>query len=835
MGYIVLYYVVPGYAVSDYAYHYSQRGPIVVSLKLLDTIVQTWYSSRRQQGWYMAKSTTLFDKLNQSSTQPVQQLSANRGLAAPPITAYGTNLIGGTQDQAKMAGTPAQRGAAVAAATKIAALGEETEKEKEETLATAKETVEDISKKELASKYVESLGTYGAKVNEWIDSAKKTLVGTAATVQVDVSDAILTGLSPTEKEQAIGLIKQIATESDNQKRLDLEQQLNIVLKKDINSVLNAEQKGQLYDTVSRSIQEATTAAETAIMGADRKLTVADFTQLGTTVDDLSSLLNVPTTDLANMTIGQLQDKIEQVTQQQLGTAAGIRGAMGSAFSPTERAALRRYLRDVQAVGVAGAEAGVANIVDQVDKGNVVTFAGKQYTVDELLGSPTLTKVFQDAVTEMEGTTKTGPTLEALKRDEPGLYKWVTDNYAGVKALIERSTATSKEFGDIQTTNRAALGEIGKSQPELAKQFGFDPNQLRSTRIDPAQLPPVFQYVNSAPAEQQATLAANLRSLSDVAGADSVRGLDSNQLKQLDLSNPSGLWSTYSNAVKDVNRVANLTTIDDIIKEISSGDESIEQLDSELTGDSLAVALGVPTSNVRELDTNSDGVIDSKDVDGLKERYKGSVPPLTDFLSGVQPQLPTNAFTLSRPRIDNPATSNVFSTIFSLIRDKNIDEGERNTIRNLASPMSESDLASLVNKDWSKVPGGNVIRETMQATLQGKIQERLAKEEAERRRREEEERRRREEEERQRQELAARNPPWWMEKTQAVFEKAGAVSDTASQKWEAATAPVTGIVKSFELGGKAVSNVAEKAKAAAAAAPKKVAATVKNIKKGKIKF
>lgn len=685
----------------------------------------------------MAKSTTLFDKLNAGSDQSVQQLAANRGLSAPPITAYGTGLIGGDADQAKMAGTPAQKGAAIAVATKVVAPGGETEREKEETLATAKETAEDISKKELASKYIESLGTYGAKVNEWIDSAKKTITGTAATAQVDVSDAILTGLNPTEKEQAIGLLKQIATEGDSQKRLDLELQLNTILKKDINSVLNAEQKGQLYDTVAKGIGEATTAAETAIMGADRKLTVSDFTQLGTTVEDLSSLLNVPAADLTNMTLGQLQDKIEQVTQQQLGTTATIQGALGGAFSPAEKAALRRYLRDVQTVGVAGAEAGVANLVDQVDKQNTVTFAGKRYTVDELLGSPTLTKVFQDAITEMEGTTKTGPTLEALKRDEPELYKWLTDNYNGVKSLIERSTTTSKEFGDIQVANKAALGEIGKSQPELAKQLGFDPNQLRSTKIDPAQLPPVFQYVNNLPEGERATVSANIKQLTDTAGADAVKGLDDSQLKQLDFTNPAGPWAQYSNAVKDVNRVANLTTIDDVVKEISTGDESLSQLDSELTGDALAVALGVPTSNVKELDVSGDGVIDDKDVSLLKEKYKGSVPSLADFLKGSKPQPATNTFTLSRPQSSSPMLNNVFATISPLLRDKKIDKNDEGFIWQMASPMNESELQSLINKDWSKVPGGETVKATLQESLRDKVAKRMYAEQEEKKRKEKE--------------------------------------------------------------------------------------------------
>lgn len=760
----------------------------------------------------MAKSVTLFDKLNQNqnSTQSVQQLSANRGLAAPPITAYGTGLIGGTQDQAKMAGTPAQRGSVIAAATKVVAPGGETEQEKEAVLAEAKETAEDVAKKQLASKYMESLGTYGAKVNEWIESSKKRMTEQTAGVIVDVSDQILAGLDTAQKDTAISLIKKIATEPDAQKRLDLELELNVVLKRDINSILNAEQKGQLYDSIAKSIAEATTAGEKAITGEDSKLTAGDLAQLGTTIEDLSSLLNVPVADLTNMTLGQLQDKIEQVTQQQLGTTATIQGAMEGAFSPTERAALRRYLRDVQAVGVTGAEAGVANIVDQVDKQNSVTFAGKKYTIDELFGSPALTKVFQDAITEIEGTTKTGPTLEALKRDEPALYQWLMDNYNGVKSLIEKSTTTSTEFGTIQTANKEALGEIGKSQPELAKSLGFDPNQLRSTRIDPNQLPPAFQFINNAPAEQRATLAANLRSLSDVAGIDMIKGLDAGQLKQLDLTNPSGPWAQYSNAVKDVNRIANLTTIDDIIKEISSGDESLDQLDSELTGDSLAIALGVPTSNVRELDVSGDGVIDDKDVSLLKEKYKGSVPPLADFLKGAKPQSATNTFTLSRPKSNNPVLDNVFATISPLLRDKNVDEGERNTIRNLASPMSEDELTSLVNKDWSKVPGGSVIRETMQATLQGKIQERLAKEEEERRRREGEE------EERKRRET-----PKFVEKGQAVLKKLPVVLDTISEKWEAGTQPIAGIAKAAETGAGLVRKVIK-------SAPGK-------IKKGKIKI
>lgn len=662
----------------------------------------------------MAKSTTLMDKVQAGakstgeSRPSVGQLASQQGLAMAPLTAYGTSLIGGNQQQAKMAGTPAQKASALQAPTKVAAPTGESQLEQAQTLQTAPTlSAEEEAKKEQAAKYAESLGTFGAKVSEWVEAAKKQFTAQTATAQIDVSDKLLTGLDAGKKTEATDILKQIAVENDPTKKFQLETRLNIILGRNVDTILKPEEKQELYQSVADSIRVATTAGQEAVAGADRKLTLADMTNLGTTQQELATLLGLDEKAVGDLSISQLQQKIAEVSQQQFGTAQQAQAGLASAaLSSADRAALRQYLRGAEQAGLAGAEAAVASIASQIDRDQTITFAGKSYKVDELLGTPAVSDIIQQAITEMSGTTKTGPTLEALKTTEPALYKWLTDNMAGVKILVDQSTATSKSYGELQKANVASLGEIASTQPELAKEWGYDPKALRAEAIDPTKLPGAFQALAAMPKEEQKAAAGVLSQLNKAAGTEATKNLTKEQVDKLQLNSPSGPAAAYINASNDAKSFQNASYIEDVIKGVSTGDESLEQLNKELEGDALAVALGLPGSNARELDVNQDGRIDEKDMPGLKERYGTKLPSLVDVANGVKPASGLNQWSLNRPRVDSPNQS-LFDTLSAVTADGKIDENEKNMIKQI--PLSWNTLDFLIGQNWDKVKGGADIK------------------------------------------------------------------------------------------------------------------------------
>jgi len=713
----------------------------------------------------VAKSTTLMDKVQAGAKAaagedqlPVGKLAAEQGLPAAPVTAYGTALIGGSPQQAKMAGVPAQKKAAFA---QVAAPTGESQLEQAQTLAApAEATAEEEAKKQQAAKYAESLGTFGAKVSEWVEAAKKKITGQQATVQVDVSDKLLAGLDAGKKTQATDILRQVAVETDPAKKNQLETQLNTLIGRDALSTLTDVEKQELYQSVASSIGAAATAGQEAVVGADRKLTLSDMTNLGTTQQELATLLGMDEKAVGDLSIAQLQQKIAEVSQQQFGVTQQVKaGLASSALSSADRAALRQYLRGVEQTGVAGAEAAVAGLVAQIDRDQTVTFAGKSYSVEELLGTPAINDVLQKAIVEMEGTTKTGPTVEALKQSSPEMYKWLTDNYTGVKTLIDQSAATSKSYGELQKANVAALGTIGETQPELAAAWGFDPKALRAEAIDPTKLPGGFQSIAAMPKEQQQTAAGTLAQLNQVAGVDATKGLTKEQVDKLQLTNPTGPAAAYLNAANDNKALQNASYIDDVIKNVSAGDESVQQLNDELKDDALAVALGLPASNAAQLDVNKDGKIDEKDMAGIKSQYGKQLPSLADVANGVKPQSGSNQFKLGTPALSTEQ-STLFDTMKNVLADGFFTQEEADTL-----PWSEEKMISVLNslprQNGVYIGAGGQIANTLQGAIERKQKQRATAEvaaESERVRKEAEEKSARREQE----EAAARKKrsQWW---------------------------------------------------------------------------
>lgn len=601
---------------------------------------------------------TLMDKIERAkqfglAQQPVQQLAADAGRVAAPTTATETGVLGGTPQQQAMAGTPAQKKAVV----KVAAPTGESELEQAQTLAPPQApTAEDEAKKAQAKQLVSGLGTFGAKVSEWVNSAKTKLTAAPVEVQVEATDKLLQGLPADKKADAMDLIKKIATAASTNgtvsfggKQLSVneaEQQLNLVLGKDASTVLTPEEMQKMYGDVGQSMSAAVEAGKTAVLGADRKLTLSDLGALGTTQEELAGLLGVAPADIPNMTITQVQQKIAEESQRAFGTAQAAQAGMASAvLSPTDRAALRQYLRGVEQTGVAGAEAAVAGLASDIDKGRMVSFGGKAYPVEELLESTAI----NDIVKQVMGDP-TGPIATEIAKTEPDFLKWVTDNVSSINTLIEKGTAATKSYAEMQTANRAALGVIGTQQPELAKALGYDPKELRTEAIDTTKLPGAFQSIAALPADKQQAAAATLANLNQLAPGQ-VKDLTKDLVDKLDLTNPEGPAAQYARAVQDQQKVSSLTTLQDIANEYLAEDMSIDEIDDALTGDALAQALELPRGNASQLDYNHDGKFDAKDLPGIVPEITGKIPPLAEVAAGKLPTSNRNSFRLTPPEFD----------------------------------------------------------------------------------------------------------------------------------------------------------------------------------------
>jgi len=640
--------------------------------------------------------STLKDKVARSqqlglAQQSVQQLAGEAGRPSAPTTAVETGVLGGTPQQQAMAGTPAQKKAVVAAPTG------ETQLEQAQTLtAEPVTTAEEEAKKTQAKQLATSLGTFGAKVSEWVNSAKQKITGTKAEIKVDATDKLLGGLPAAKKTDAMDLIKKIAIASNTPggtvqfgnktlSVMEAEQQLNVILGRDASTVLSPEEKREMYADVATSMSAAVEAGQTAALGADRKITLQDLTTLGTTPSEVAGLLGIPEADIGNYTITQLQQKIQEVSSQQFNVAQQAQAGLSSgALSSADRAALRQYLRNVEQAGIAGAEAAVAGLAQDIDRGRTVTFGGKQYTVEELLESTAL----NDLVKQFLADPKS-PIAVELTKTEPDFVKWITDNKQGIETLVSKSGETTTAYGGIQKANVETLGIIAKEQPELAKKLGYDPKQLRTGKLEAKDLPGAFQSIAALePGEQQAA-AANL-SLVEKAAPGQVAGLTKEQVDNLDLTNPQGVGAKYVTAVTDQKRADKLRDPQEIADEYLSADMSIEDIDAALTDSALAEALGLPSGSIGELDVNKDGVFDKTDAKALKGKITSSIPSLAEVADGADVTTTRNSFKVTPPRLRGDAGS-----LYSLVSDK-ILHGEPVTAEDIRPGFGEKTEEELNN-------------------------------------------------------------------------------------------------------------------------------------------
>ena len=674
---------------------------------------------------------TLMDKVERAkeyglAQQPVQQLAEQAGRTTAPSTATETGVLGGTPQQQAMAGTPAQQQAAIKQqATRVGAPRGETQLEQAQTFQTAQETTGQQMEKERAKQLVAGLGTFGAKVSEWVSGIKQKLTGTKAELAVDTSGDLFKGVKPENIASLTEKLKQVAVERDPATRASLENDINTLLPADaagtprtVDTVLSPEQKAKLYSDVQKSISTAVTAGRESAIGADRKITLSDLTNLGTTQAEVASLLGIPEGEVGNLTISGLQNKISEISQQQFNTTQQIQAGLSSSFlSSADRAALRGYLRDVEQTGEAGAETAVANLASDIDKGRQVTFGGKRYSVEELLESEAL----NDLVTQVL-KDPTGPIAKQVATAEPDFAKWITDNQKDLTNLVTASQKASTEYGAMQKGNVAALGVIGTKFPTLSKSLGYDPKALRAGAIDPASLPGVFQSLAQMEPGQQEAAGGVLTSLNKAA-PNAVKDLTKEQVDNLDLTNPNGPAARYITAANDQKAADKLTSPQDVANEFLSTDMSIEQIDAALTGDNLAAALNLPTSNVGELDTNKDGKFDEKDVSGLKSKINTTLPSLADVANGAQINTTRNSLRVDGPKIPRDAAP-LFDVVSASLKDKTLTPDEIDAISKTTIPSDS--LQDMINRlqaapvPFRKSGGVREVRNTLAQKLDTQI-------------------------------------------------------------------------------------------------------------------
>lgn len=595
---------------------------------------------------------------NKKKTQPVTQLAGQVGLPVSPTTAVGTGTIGGTAQQQAMAGTPAQKKSVLEAVTKVARPQGETELEQAKLLrAPAKETASDQASKQKVALLTQSLGTYGTKVTEFIDSALTKITGAPATPPVEgqpTTPPVTTDITPelvldklpagVDKEQVKGLIKDILAETDTTKKNEKLAKLNIAMGKKPGEPLDAAAVTKLFSDAGETVKKQTEEkVRRAAMGEDMKLTISDFTALGTTVDEISGLFGLTPEQVNNLTVNEFQNLLAAQSQTEPGlaavqaTTAGM--TEGSLLSTAEREALRGNLAQLEERGLGGAAVQYGSLLEDIDRGTQVSVGGTSYSVEELLASGSFGKIAEQFLSDPNS-----PWAKQLAASEPELASYLTANRDNLQKLITGAGEATAAFGKLQTATAEQFKGI---DPAILKSLtGIDLGQFQTSAIDTASITsPAVQTFLSLPSEKRATFGSNLKLLTEEVGADAVKNYDAKTIAAMDLSNPDGPGAKWMSTVRNLKSSLSSPNRNEVLNAVTDGFDNFDDIDAQLSEDSLREALGLPKSDISKLDTNNDRKLSDEELRSYTKNV--SIPDFASFSSGTwkeTPQLKAKALT-----------------------------------------------------------------------------------------------------------------------------------------------------------------------------------------------
>jgi hypothetical protein len=655
----------------------------------------------------------------------VNELAGQVGIT-PGTTATTAGPLA-TPDQRKMMGTPAQKGA------KIAAAGGESQLEQATKLrapAEADEKTETAKRK--AAALAGALGPMGDKVSQMVDAVFTRITGqqvegaeadSGLQLKVNSAAEVIKNFDENAQKDIADLVAAIGA---NPKDLASLNALNTKLGRTADTALSAAEIPALIAAAPDIVKAAAGTAVTKVV--DDKITLEDIGQLGTTQEELASLLGIDPAEVPNLTITDLQNLIATKQQSEFGQAQEVQAGMAatSLLSTTEKAALRDVLATMEETGLAGAEFQVAQIGKDIADGRQVVVGNETYTVEELLSSPAMTDIVKQILDDPEAKTD---FVKALKETDPDLYNWVISSKAGLEKLVSEAATGAGKYKEIQQANLKLLAPLDKFQDAFAK-VGVDLAALRDVNLteevtlpdgskgqrwqlpeEEGGLPAVAKAVLMAPPEKQATIATSISQLPP----EEVAGLDAGQLAALGLDSPTGLWSDWKRAADTQAAVASIPDNQParIFNTLGLGD--LDQVNNALAQSIIAEAMGAPRHPARDLDVNNDGRINELDMPALKDKVKsGGLPSIQQTIaSGNVPklQLPNTAAAVN---YGSPAVQE----IAQMLSDGSISGEEQNSLAN--SPYSADVLQQLLDKQPSGFPGAGDVKPALEVAIQRKV-------------------------------------------------------------------------------------------------------------------
>lgn len=605
----------------------------------------------------------------------LQQLTGQAGLASAPTTPGGVGAIGGTPDQMKMAGTPQQKQASLADATNVNAQGPAAnnlstalrQQQVNSTATTAQQA--EIQK----STDMNNMGQLGDRVNDLVNqqfqglsnqgnaaaAADTAANGTGGSAGVAVSTATtindaqgnpLTGPALTSAQAALSALRADPT---NQ---------NLML--NVNQALGYNVATQLSPAQINNMYQSSTAAIAAAGGAGvNTLKASDLVGLpnfGYSLAQLSSLLEVPQDQVAQMSVGDIKNKINAIGSAEMSSASkNDQLANSNNIGQAEQGLATKAGQQLSATGIRGSEANYSSMEQQITNADQINFGGKTYQVDDLLSSPTLSSIITNVISS-------GPDSDMWKQmaaSEPSLMNFVMKNQQVLTDAANTLQQGAQTFTDTQTANQALSSMGGVKVPDtIMSQLVPNWGQLSASKIDPNSIP-ALQYAQQNPGKATG-FATALSSYPQL--TSTIALMTPAQLAQAgigDTSNPH--WNTVVNNLNTTNTVngidpSSTAGVDKLVSLGFSGVTSAGQLMAQMQNAKGTNAL-FPGSNSNIPDISM--VTTNGQLDGAKLKswlLANNKPDIISISNGSYP--PFNPINAPSTASLSPVQSDIYSKV-----------------------------------------------------------------------------------------------------------------------------------------------------------------------------
>jgi hypothetical protein len=363
---------------------------------------------------------------------------------------------------------------------------------------------------------------------------------------------------------------------------------------------------------------------------------------------------------------------------------------------------------MSATGVRATEADYANVEQQIQNADKVTFGGREYQVDELLQDETISNIVKDYL-------ESAPDSEIRKQidaSEPALKEFIQKNQAVLAEASGAMQAGAQEFRATQEANKAlaTVGGIGMA-PALAQALipGF--GTLQAQKIDPNSVP-FLAAVNEYPPGRQTEainkLNATIEEYPDV--AQELAGLTKEDISKLAIGKKGSSFDKYLDARKLREQITNIPA-DDINSLVSVAyGETPAGFAQKQTEARTNATFGIPSGLP----------IDISNVGNIKQELLNATPEvsLKQATSGNIPSYQQQK--LGSVKVPPVSTPEGYWRTFSgnLASDGSLDANDVNYLANAVSQQQADGLERMIQlEDIANRPGASIDKGAVLANRQ----------------------------------------------------------------------------------------------------------------------